>query len=284
VSDSTAVSELLSGGVDISQIAGSQYTRVQHNPNIKLYKALAAGVTFLDFKANTAPWNDVAVRRAIAQAIDRQGIIKAALHGLAKPAYSPVPQNVPYYDPASPSYLPKYDPGAAQKVLSAHHVTGTYTLLTDNTPTDTTAAELIQAELSSVGVNVKIVTKASSDYISAAQKGQFDLLITSFFSPDADSFMYLLFHSSQEVSGGLNFTFYKNATLDKLILQGRTTIDPAKETRIYAQAQRIVLQNVVCDPLWTPENVYGMRPYVQGFHTDILGLWPNFQDLYLTKK
>jgi peptide/nickel transport system substrate-binding protein len=141
---------------------------------------------------------------------------------------------------------------------------------------------LIQAELGAVGVNVKIVSKPTADYIPLAQKGNFDLLVDNFYSPDADV-MYTSFHSSQETGGGLNFTFYKSATLDKLVVEGRSTFDTKQAQAAYSAAQRYVLQNVITDPLWIPETVFGVRKTIQGFHTDVTGLWPLFQDLYIAK-
>lgn len=281
VSDSTAVSELLSGGVDITQVAGSQISRVKGNSTIRTYPVLGQFLAQLGFKTSEAPLNKVEVRKAIAEAIDRNALIQAALNGLGIPAYSPVGSNVPFYDPATKDLAPKYNPTDAQRILSANHVTGPFTLLSNNTPAVTAADELIQGELANVGVTVKIVSKPTADWITLAQKGQFDLLLDNFYAPDADV-MYSLYHSSQETGGGLNFTFYKSATLDSLVVKGRSTFDKAQAQAAYSAAQRYVLQNVITDPLWIPETVFGVRSTVHGFHTDVTGLWPLFQDLYIS--
>lgn len=282
VSDSTAVSELLSGGVDISQVAGSQISRVKGNSSINQYRVLAQIVAQLGFKTSEAPFNKLEVRKAIAEAIDRNGVIQAALNGLAVPAYSPLGSNVPFYDPTSKNLAPQYNPTEAQRILSADHVTGPYTLLSSNVPEVTAADELIQGELANVGVKVNIVSKPTADYISLAQKGNFDLILDRFYAPDADV-LFTLYNSTQETGGGLNFTFYKNAGLDKLLVEGRSTFNTKDAAAAYSAAQRYILQNVITDPLWIPETVYGVRKRVQGFHTDVTGLWPLFQDLYVTK-
>lgn len=282
VSDSTAVSELLSGGVDISPVAGSQLGRIQGNSSIAEQKVLGQFLVQLGFKTSEAPFDNVQVRKAIAEAVDRNALIKVSLNGLGIPAYSPLGSNVPYYDPASKSLAPQYNPSDAQRILSANHVTGPFTLLSSNSPALTTADELIQAELGMVGVKVNIVSKPTADYIPLAQKGNFDLLIDDFYSPDADV-LYSTYNSTQEVGGGLNFTFYKNVELDKLTVQGRSTFDQQAAFAAYSAAQRYILQNVITDPLWIPETVFGVRSTIGGFHTDVTGLWPLFQDLYLKK-
>lgn len=280
LSDSTAVSELLSGGVNMSSVAGSQLSRAQHNSGIQLHKVTTTVVDQLIFNTKHAPFNNVAVRRAIGEAVNRQAIIKAALNGLGTATYSPVPPTLPYADHNAKKLAPPYNPSAAKAVLSAHHVSGTYTLISGNTPAATTADELIQAELANVGVNIKIVAKPTPDYISAGQKGQFDIALDGFYGADADV-LYLEFDSSQEASGGLNFTGYKNRTLDNLIVQGRSTFNQVKAAQAYNKVQTFLLKNGLCIPLYAPVTDFGTRSNVQGFHTDATGLFPLFPDLHI---
>jgi len=280
LSDSTAVSALLSGGVNLSAIAGSQLSRVQNNPSVKLHKVLSQLMYQLVFNTAHAPFNKPAVRRAIGEALNRGALIKAALNNLGRPAFSPIPSNVNFYNPASKQYATKYNPAAAKKVLQANHVTGTYTLISGNAPAVTTADELIQAELAQVGVNIKIVSKPTPDYITMGEKGQFDIALDGFYAADAD-ILYLEFDSTQEVSGGLNFTNYKNPNLDRLIVAGRSTFNKVKATRAYNQVQKFLLQQGLSIPLWSPVTVFGTRTSVKGFHTDVTGLFPLFPDLYV---
>jgi len=282
VSDSTAVSELLSGGVDISQVAGSQINRVKGNSSIQQYRVLGQFLVQLGFKTSQAPFDKVEVRRAIAEAVDRNALIQAALNGLGVPAYSPLGSNVPFYDPAAKSLAPQYNPSDAQRILSADHVTGPFTLLSGNSPAIMAADEIIQGELANVGVKVSIVSKPTADYIPLAQKGNFDIIVDNTYAPDADV-LYTSYNSTQETGGGLNFTFYKSARLDNLLVAGRSTTNAKDAVAAYSAAQRYILQNVITDPLWIPEVVFGVRKNVQGFHTDVTGLWPLFQDLYLAK-
>jgi peptide/nickel transport system substrate-binding protein len=270
VSNSTAVSLLLSGGLDITDVAGDQLARVQGNASFRLHKIPAQGEAFLGFNTSHAPFDTVAVRKAIAEAIDRNALIKTAENGLAIPAYSPLPSTLPFYDKSAKSYAPQYNPADARRILAANHVTGPFTLLTFNFPDEITAAELIQSELGQVGVKVAIVSKPVADYFGLATKGQFDMNIEYWDDVDPD-ILYLAFNSSQEASGGQNITFYKNETLDSLLEQGRTSLKPAAAAKAYAGVQRFMNQNVIIDPLWTPITVDAVRSRVGGWHTDVAG-------------
>jgi peptide/nickel transport system substrate-binding protein len=285
VSDSTAISELLTGAVDISPVVGSELPRVQNNAKVMLHRRLDEGVNFLEYNTAKPPFNNPAVRRAIAEAIDRNAIIKAALNGLGRPALGPLPPTIPYYDKQVASLAPKYNPADAQKILAENHVTGPFTLLVFSTPTVQAVAELIQAELGQVGVKVTIVPKQIGDYLSIAGKGQFDLNIFDYTYTDAD-ILYVYFHSSQESGAGLNYTFYKSPTLDRFIVAGRETLNPAAAARAYAQAQRYMDQNVVIDPLWTNLGVTATRTRVHGWHENLFSagytVVPIWQDMWVT--
>ncbi len=279
-SDATRVSELLSGGVDISDITGSQLVRVRGNGGIAQHRVPNQGSGWLGYNIAHAPFDRVEVRRAVAQAIDRNALVTGAFGGLAVPSYSMVGATMPFYDTAAPGYAPKYDVAAAQKALAGTTAThGRYTLLVPAIPPYTQAGELVQAELAQVGVNVTIVTKPLGEFISAAAKGQYDLLLLSYDYPDPDV-LYNFLHSSQGRGAGLNFTNYKSATFDSLLVKGRTATDQGQAAAAYAQAQRWIDTNLIVDPTVTPVILYGTRSRVQGWHvssdTDIL-----YQDLYV---
>jgi ABC-type transport system substrate-binding protein len=235
---------------------------------------LLIGVYYLGFNTSHPPFNKLAVRKAIAEAIDRKAGIKVSLGGLGVPAYSPVPVTVPFYDKHSKSYAIQYNPKDARRILAANHVTGPYTLMT---PSYQAAAEFVQAELAQAGVKVNIVT---GDY-STQLKGQFDLNMTRTGMVDPDQ-LYTLFHSSQTpANGDQNVTFYHSATLDNLLVKGRETLNTGKARTINAEAQRYIDTHVVMDPLWTDVTMMGVRARVHGWHTGILGFNPLAQDLYV---
>jgi peptide/nickel transport system substrate-binding protein len=280
VSDSTATSDLLAGGTDIdTDMSGTQLGRMRGNHAITLYRIPEQGETFLGFNQAHAPFNLPSVRKAVAEAIDRRSVIKAAATGLAVPAYSSIPSTLPFYDRTAATYAPVYDPGAARRLIAASHATGPYTLLTFNFPEEMTAAELIQAELAEAGVQIKVSTLPLADYLTAAGKGQFDLNILSWGWPDPD-FLYQLFDSAEETAGGLNFTFAHDSILDSLIAQGRTTTSAQGAAHVYAHLQRYMDSQVIVDPLLTDDQIYAVRSTIHGWHTNSAAQ-PLYQDLYL---
>jgi peptide/nickel transport system substrate-binding protein len=277
-SDATVVSELLSGQVDISDISGSELSRVQGNPNIKLHRILVQGENFLEFNVTRPPFNNVAVRRAVAEAINRKSLITAAVQGLGKESTSILSPTVFGYDPKSPSYAPKLNLSAARAAIAAAHATGPYTLVAPQQLGADTAAELIQGELAQVGMQVNVVNKPPADWYSQIAKGDFDMTIITYGYADPD-FLYTLFHSSQR-NGGYNFGGIDDPALDKLLVAGQRTLNLKKARADYYAAQKILDTKVYAEPLWVSIDVTGVRSRVQGWHTDLGGsiLW---QDLWV---
>jgi peptide/nickel transport system substrate-binding protein len=210
------------------------------------------------------------------------------VNGLGIPALTSVPSTMKWYDKTAPKYAIKYNPTDAQKVLSAHHVTGPYTFLTSKTPTGAATAELIQAELGQVGVKVNIVQN-TDQFVTMSEKGQFDMELGGWTYTDPD-ILFDFFHSSQESNGGYNFGFLKGApakTLDSYIIAGRTTVDEAKAKAAYAAAQKFMDQQAIIDPLWTDENIDAYTTKVHGLRNNFYSggepITPMWQDLWLSK-
>jgi ABC-type transport system substrate-binding protein len=264
--------------LDATDVSGDQLSRVQGNKNITLHRATSQIEVFLEFNEGRPPFNNLAVRRAVAEAIDRKAVETAATQGLGQVSTSFVPPGIFAYDPGSAKYAPKLNLAAARAAIAAAHATGPYTLLDRNVLGLNAAAEVIQGELAQVGMQVNIVADdTQSQYLAS----NFDLSLVLHGSGGGDpDVMYFFFHSSQR-NGGLDVTGMTDPTLDRLIQDGRTTLNLKKAKADYYQAQKILDTKVYMDPLWVPITVYGARSRVQGWHTSHLQGWPVFQDLWV---
>src|SRR5207245_11351261 len=87
-------------------------------------------------------------------------------------------------------------------------------------------AQALQAQLSAVGIRVEIVSRDESSMRDAARKGETDIALLDWWAdyPDADNFLYPLFHSTSFGPGG-NVSIYSDPVTDSLILTARRTVD-----------------------------------------------------------
>lgn len=283
-SDPTAISELLSGGVQLSDVPGTQLTRVKGNKSVVIHKLAPQGLDFLEFNTAHAPFNNPQVRKAVAEIINRSAIVKAALGGQGKAIYGPLPPGIPFYDKSAGKLMPKYNLSDATKIIQANHATGPYNLMIDDTAPFNTIAEIIQQSAAQAGMKLNIDSKGSlADFIPAAAQGNFDMLMLSYAYNDPD-ILYLLLDSSQGGGNGLNWTNEKNsAALDALLTKGRTTLQKKKVRPIYDQAQQLINKQLDFIGMSAPTSLEAVRSNIKGFHYSPNGGFA-FQDFYIKTK
>jgi len=127
------------------------------------------------FNAQRAPFDDVELRRAVAHAVDRQQIVDQVTHGGAIVAnlgiLSPFTD---WHNPDLPAYA--HDPARAQAMLEEAGVTG-LSLRLITTPEFAREAELVQADLEAVGIEVEVQSGDYSTIDGLLREGNFDLAI-----------------------------------------------------------------------------------------------------------
>jgi peptide/nickel transport system substrate-binding protein len=282
--DATIGSEMLAGQLDFGTVPGTQVSRLQGNSKLSLHRIPGQGELYLGFNTANAPFNNLQVRKAVAEAIDRAALIKAGANGQAVPQYSPLGSKIPYFDKNAKKFLPGLNTADAQRIISANHATGPYTLLFYTQGSElSTDAEIIQSELGQVGMKVNVVEKPIGDYLSLAGKGQFDMNLLGYGYSDPD-ILYLLFDSSQGKGAGINFTNYVNPTLDGLLEKGRTTLNSKKAAQYYAQAQELMNKQVLIVPLYNNTNPLAVRTRVKGYYDNNLNVAFPVGDWYLIGK
>lgn len=283
-SDATAISELLSGGVDFSGVSGTDLSRVKGNKSIVLHSVKSQNITFIEFNTKQPPFNSLQMRKAFAELINRPAIVKVALGGLGQAVYGPLAPGIPYYDKAAGKYMPKYNPKAAAKTISARHATGPYTYLTVGIPAYSTMAEIIQQAAGQAGMQLNIVPKSSvGDFLSDATKGNFNVLALGIGWPDPDV-LYMLLHTSQGGGKGLNWTgVTSNRQLDELLQKGRTTLDRKQIGPIYDKAQVLINKQLDFIGVVAAGGYTGVRSRVKGYHVNSGGNIA-IQDLYVKTK
>lgn len=283
-SDATAVSELLSSGVDVAGIPGTQLSRVQGNSKLKLHRTKSTSIEFAELNTASPPFNDPQVRKAFAEIINRKDIVSAAFAGQAQPDLSPLPPAVPFYDKSVAKYMPKFNISDARKIIAAKHATGPYTLLTIGAPPFSTIAEILQQSAAQAGMQFNIVTKGGlGDFLPVAAKGDYNALVLGVGAIDPD-ILYSLLSTTQGGGKGLNWTGDTgNTKLDNLLNQGRTTLQAKKVAKIYSSAQKLIDQQLEFISLTAPIGTLAIRSNIKGYHANSTGTIA-WQDLYIKTK
>ena len=127
-------------------------------------------------------------------------------------------------------------------------------------------AEMFQANLAEVGVDVEVQIIPWATYLADTAAGKHDMFILGWVTvtADPDYGLYALFHSSQFGDAG-NRSFYANERVDELLDLGRREADPDKRLAIYAEAQELIVEEAPWAFLIATSEVNGMQENVEGF-------------------
>lgn len=194
-------------------------------------------------------FQDKRVRRAMLLALDRKRFAETVSAGLARPGVSSYPPESPWADP-SIAALP-FDPAASARLLDEagwrrpgsgglREKDGTpfsFTLLftAGSQELSDRIAAWMQQSLIEVGIGMKIEKLAGEAFRQRRRTHAFEAAMGSIlFDPTPDRFD--LYHSKARDTG-FNFGGFSDAEVDRLLEQGRATVDPGARRILYNRLQ-----------------------------------------------
>jgi peptide/nickel transport system substrate-binding protein len=203
------------------------------------------------------PFDNVLVRRAVAQAIDLPAIVKALYAPGSVVAENFIPRGMLGDDPAVHAW--PHDPAAAKSLLAqAGFPHGFSTTLLFPTsprpymPEPQRLAEAIQADLKQAGINVVLQPLELAVFLSKVHNGEHDLCLIGWTGDngDPDNFYYtLLDRDSAHKPDAQNYSFWRDPAFHRLMLDGQRTLDEAARAKIYRQAAVLVHDQVPLVPI-----------------------------------
>ncbi len=228
------------------------------------------------------PFKDVRVRRAVAQAIDRERIARTVFFGFYTPAYGVTPPQVPGVDPNRKSLT--YNPDAAKRLLAEAGVAGRLPPLemaiNPAAPDYQMAAEAVAAMLKeTLGIDVRLQRQEFAAYRAALNRRT---VFPSFLQGWSASFLDFSVYLDQLLDGrsGLNFANYKNPDFDKLIDQANSARSEAEREASYRQAEQTAMNDAALVPVVFTRWAVLVKPHVRGFDGSPLGLgWTDLSNI-----
>jgi peptide/nickel transport system substrate-binding protein len=296
---STMFQELLSGGVDMMGLTPLQYLRKSETRRIKenyrKFRYPANAYTYMGYNLTNLLFQDVKVRQALSYAINRQSIIDGLLLGLGKPCTGPFSYVSWAYNPMAKSY--NYDPELTKKILAEEgwkdqnsdgilEKNGKpfrFTILTNQGNTERIrAAEIIQQNLKSVGIDVSIRVMEWQAFLEQIDKRSFEVIILGW-GMGRDPDLYDIWHSSKTKKGEYNFIGYKNSEVDRLLVDGRRTFDIEKRKKIYYRIHEILAEEQPYAFLYVPDALPIAHKRFKGIEPAPLGIFYNFIKWHVPK-
>jgi peptide/nickel transport system substrate-binding protein len=276
--ESARLLEMLRGSGDlvVNDLAPEHFDRLEQTAGFEVTAHDGRNVVYLGFNLAHPPLDDPRVRRAIALAIDRDGIVRHLLSGRARLATALLPPGHWAHDDAVP--IRPHDPDEARRLLDAaghpdpdgpgpaprFH-------LRYSAPQGEQAlqiASVMQENLAQVGIALDVFTFEWPTFYDDLRSGRFEIL-TSNWTDIGDPDIYRLrFHSAFRPPDGLNRGGYVSPEADRLIEDGAARADRPGRVETYARLQRLLDADLPCVWLWHRQVRSASGPRLRGFELD----------------
>ncbi len=264
---------LLAGRADIAPngVSPELLSELEGRDGLLVRARPGANVTYLLYQNDRPPFNRPDVRHAIAQAIDREKIVKALFSGRAQLASWIFPRG---HWSHPKGLLPEpYDPKRARPILEKLKPV---TLLTGTDRFRVLVARAIAQMLGDAGLRVRVVSLDLGVLLQRLDAGDFQLALLQMPELTEPNILKWFFHPSAvpgEGGEGRNRARYRSPRAGALLDEGSTQVDLSARQRAYAELAYLMAADLPILPLWHEAQVAVVSERAQDFMPSAEGRW-----------
>ena len=237
------------------------------------------------------PWKDVRVRQAFKLSLDIDAAVKTIYLGTAARAWSPLSPSILGYDKSlEGSWKPDraqairileelgWKPGAdGIRVNGGKRLSVALLDTQGNREKRLDLLTMFRRQLHDTGFELKVESVPSGSYLQKATTGDFDLVGGSLFAPDPDVLRRIFSRSARSV---LSYFRGNDSELTRLLEVGSESLKDEERVQVYAQAQRLIVDQTYAIPTYVLTYSVAANNRVQGIEIDAHG-FPVLSDAWL---
>jgi len=279
--ENARVAALQAGDVDmIEYVPWQSMEQIEADAKLKL-DTVDGPFMALDFNGGTGPFKDVRLRLAVAHAIRRDEVVKAAFFGRGTVLEGlPIAKVSEFYN-ATYADGWNYDPARAKQLMAEAGVADGFSctlLSTAQYGMHASTAQIVQQHLGEIGIQVTLNMPDWPTRVALGNRGQYEFCVQGQAADNNDPDGL-----SAYIDGDLppdNSRSYRLPTprIHQLLASGRSEFDVGKRRAIYDELQKTALETVPMVGLCWRSQGYAMTRDVQGFSNLAGGL--NFYSGY----
>jgi peptide/nickel transport system substrate-binding protein len=258
------------GEVDIAyrNLTATEVDDLRGQEGLEVVQGNGTEIRYLVFNLAAEPFDELAVRRAVAMTVDRQAVVENVYNGTVDPLYSMNPVGLAgHIDAFADRYGESPDLEGAAQLLEDAGIQTPLDLEIWWTPShygDLSADEYAEIQRSLEESGLFSVTLKSTEwdaYTEAAFSGQYPSYQLGWFPdyPDADNYLASFYHSDTFLANN-----YSNRTVDQLIATEKASTDQAEREAAFEEIQRIAAEDVPIVPIWQGDQVAAIRDGITG--------------------
>lgn len=253
----------------------------------KRYKLISKpqlNLVYIGMNAKADPFKNHRVRQAIYYAVDRQKITQEITKRGSVPARGVLPPGIAGFDPNFRGY--PYNPKKALELLAEAGYPEGRGLAPIEIWT-VSKGESVHMELEAykhylAEVGLELVPRVAEnwkEFLGLINKKKVQMFYAAWYAdyPDADNFLYVLFHSKSRI----NRMGYNNPEVDELLEQARIEKDYMQRVELYRDIQKRVMREapIICQHVNSFS--YLFQPWVKGVQLSHLGAtYLRFKDIW----
>lgn len=265
------VNALQAGDVDMIFAPSPRSIKDLEEEGFIVAKTTKAHVWYLSLNTDNPVFADIRVRRAMAMAINKNGLAQDLLENTARPAHGLIPPTNLSFDPDYKS--PAYDIASAKALLVEAGYPDGFDLVLHTSVSGSgqilpvSIAKSIQRDLQKVNINVKIRTYEWIDYIDQWRNGIGPEVGMNQMSwgMTADYWIDIIVNSDNSSPRGYNTNRYCNPQVDSLLDTARAEPNPKARAELYRRANELVMADLWHIPIVNDLAPIIMNQKVKGF-------------------
>jgi peptide/nickel transport system substrate-binding protein len=285
--DSARVAALLAGNVDlisyvpppsITTLRRTQGVEVLQVPSIYVFLLHPDGrptsplVTDNDGRPLARnPFQDVRVRRALSLSINRSGMARTIMEGLAEPANTPLPTSF-FGVPRDAGEL-RHDPAEGRRLLAeAGYPQGFRVQLhctNDRFAGDSRVCAALGQSLASIGITAEVNAQPTSVYFTKFTRGDYSLTMNGWgtLTGDATYMLASLLHTRgvDPRFGTFNRMRYSNPEVDRITRESLDAVEEADRRRLVEQGIHLAMEQHAIIPIVTLSAVWAAQAQRMSF-------------------
>jgi oligopeptide transport system substrate-binding protein len=276
-----ALEKYRNGDLDEMAVEPAQAQAVSSDSGLsrQLVKTPDLTTFWIVFRVNSPPLNNLKVRQAIAQAIDRNAFVRQVFSGEAMPAQSFIPYGMQGY--SSNLTAQRFDVAQARASLaasglSARQISLTFAFDQSSDFAKATASFVHDQLKTNLGLEINLQPLDPNTLASRVGSGQFQMTgprgWTADYADPSDWYDQFLTSSSNDIA------FWQNPQYDNFVSVARTDVQAGRREQEYLQAQSMLVDQAPVAFLAQTVSWYLVQPYVRGLTKSPLDEWPGALD------
>jgi oligopeptide transport system substrate-binding protein len=259
----------------VTDKAGPFYEELQITPEMSFY--------YIGFNLSQPPFDDINIRRAFSQAIDKNKLVSLVFRDMMQQADGILPPGIPGFNEDLSGL--NYDATEAKELIKASKY-GNVSNLPPITITTAGWGGLISQGLEAIisewrtnlGVEVTVRQLEPERFLYHLKDEKDEMFYMGWIAdyPHPQDFLEVLFQSGAENNHGE----YINPEVDALLEMAGAEQDTELSLELYQQAEQKLVEDAACLPLWFGKNYTLVKSYVKGYNLSPQGL-TMLNDVYL---